>query len=415
MLLRRLVFIISIVALPTIIFSQESIDRLIFDRQYDKALQLISRKLENRRDYELLVRKGQVYTRLQKYREAIAVFRECLETEPSNPFILAEIADACNALGNSAEAVQWYRDAIRFDPDNNQLKGNLARTLITLREFRNAYILFDEIFRTDSTNIYWNKQLAFCCYKTGKADRAIGLYENILGQNPLDLGTYLNLAGIYEQKKQYDRTISTLEAGLLQFPANSELLLKLANHYFSTRFYEKAVEPYRNYIGKNEPEFDVLKNFGISLCLSKMENEAVPVLEKCVEMVVNDPYVLFYLGLSHKKLAHLEFAADYMKTAIESATPYYMPELYHHLGQIYGLQRKFEESIDALKKANEMDPENHELLFEIATTYEEFGKNRTIALNYYQLYLNEAGMGGKNSEYAQARINRIKEDMFFEK
>ena len=104
-----------------------------------------------------------------------------------------------------------------------------------------------------------------------------------------------------------------------------------------------------------------------------------------------------------------------MKTAIEAATPFYLSDMYHHLGQIYGLQRKFEESIAALKKANELDPKDHEVLFEIATTYEEFNNNKTIALNYYQIYLNEAGMGGKNSEYAQARINRIKEDMFFEK
>ena len=395
--------------------SQENIDRLILERNYEKALQLIDRKLEGRVEYELLLKKGLILSKLQNYQGAIAVFRECLAFEPANPLVLNEIAEACSLLGNNADAAKWYEDALRFDPDNLPLKGNLGRTYISLKEFNKAFRQFDEIYVSDSANVFWNKQFAYCCYRTGKADRAICLYEKVIRQNPRDLSTYLNLANLYEQKKKYEQVIKLLASGLELFPGNADLLLKLADHYYTTKFYEKAVEPYRMYIEKNTPDFDVLKNYGISLCISKMEKEAIPVLEKCVEMVVNDPIVLFYLGLSHKKLSHLDDARDYMLTAIEAATPYYMPDLYHHLGQIYGLQRKFEESISALKKVNELDPEDKEVLFEIATTFEEFGKNRTIALNYYQIYLKEAGMSGKNSEYAQARINRIKEDMFFNK
>ncbi|WP_372934319.1 hypothetical protein, partial [Mariniphaga sediminis] len=100
--------------------------------------------------------------------------------------------------------------------------------------------------------------------------------------------------------------------------------------------------------------------------------------------------------------------------AIESATPSYLPEMYHHLGQIFGQQRKFEESIAALKKANELDPSNKEVLFEIATTYEEFNSNKTLALNFYRVYLTEAGESAQNVNYALDRIKKIKEDMFFE-
>jgi tetratricopeptide (TPR) repeat protein len=103
-----------------------------------------------------------------------------------------------------------------------------------------------------------------------------------------------------------------------------------------------------------------------------------------------------------------------MNTAIELATPAYLPEMYHHLGQIYGQQRKFEESVVALKKANELDPTNHEVLFEIATTYEEFNSNKTMALNYYNIYLKEAGESARNANYALDRIQKIKEDLFFE-
>jgi tetratricopeptide (TPR) repeat protein len=88
--------------------------------------------------------------------------------------------------------------------------------------------------------------------------------------------------------------------------------------------------------------------------------------------------------------------------------------MYHHLGQICGQQRKFPESIEALKKSLELDSSNPEILFEIATTYEEYNSNKTLALNYYRIYLKEAGEAGKNVNYTLDRMQRIKEDLFFE-
>jgi tetratricopeptide (TPR) repeat protein len=155
-------------------------------------------------------------------------------------------------------------------------------------------------------------------------------------------------------------------------------------------------------------------NYGISNYFALYYEDAISILEICLSQTANDPYVLFYLSLCHKKLNDFEVSEDFMNAAIEAATPAYLPEMYHHLGQILGQQRKFAESIAALQKANELDPDNAEVLFEIATTYEEFNSNKTLALNYYRLYLKEAGETGNNVNYALTRISRIKEEMFFE-
>jgi len=55
-----------------------------------------------------------------------------------------------------------------------------------------------------------------------------------------------------------------------------------------------------------------------------------------------------------------------------------------------------------------------ELLFEIATTYEEMRSNQTFALNYYQNYLKQAGEQAKRADYALDRIKKLKEELFFE-
>ena len=138
------------------------------------------------------------------------------------------------------------------------------------------------------------------------------------------------------------------------------------------------------------------------------------VLTLCSTMVPNDPFVLFYKILNHKQLAEYQDAEKFMEYAIDMSIPDYLAEMYHHLGQIHGQQREFEESVEALNKSYELNPNNHEVLFEIATTYEEYNSNKTLALNYYRIYLKEAGESGKNINYALDRITKIKEDLFFE-
>jgi tetratricopeptide (TPR) repeat protein len=162
-----------------------------------------------------------------------------------------------------------------------------------------------------------------------------------------------------------------------------------------------------------EADYETYRNFGISLYFSKKEEQALEVLYDCMMSNPNDPIVLFYQSLCCKKLADYPTAEGFMKAAIESATPAYFPEMYHHLGQIYNQERKFEESIGAYQKAYELDTTNYEVLFEIATTYEEFGTHKTLALNFYRNYLIQGGETARNINYALTRIERIKEELFF--
>ena len=130
---------------------------------------------------------------------------------------------------------------------------------------------------------------------------------------------------------------------------------------------------------------------------------------------MNDPILNFYMGACYKKLKQFSESEGFLKLAIETATPDYLAEIYHHLGQVYGMERKYQASIDVYQKAMELDPTKVELLFEIATTYEEYNFNKTLALNFYQSYLKAAGEDAQNAYYALDRIKKIKEELFFDK
>ena len=415
MIKLQITIVLLFIFLTQAIYSQEKIDLLILNASYNEALKFIDQAIQKQPEATLYLKKGQVLNRLQNYQEAIKAFSAGMELDPANSEMPAEIADAYTALGNHHDANPYYEKAVAMSPENLPLAGKLGRNYIQLDDYKRAYHIFSEIYRVDSTIVYWNKQLAYCAYQTGKISQAIGLYEQVISMNPGDYSSYINLIKLFQQSEQLTRKLRVIEYGLKQFPRNAKLYNELASHYFGIKQYEDAKSAYENYFtAGGDSLYKTMLNYGVSLYFSKEEEKAIDALEFCAHRIANDPYVLFYLALSHKKLVQFEVAEAYMNAAIESATPSYVSDMYHHLGQIYGQQRMFEKSIAALKKANELDPGNYEVLFEIATTYEEYNANKTLALNFYNIYLKEAGGQARNAAYALDRMTRIKEDLFFE-
>lgn len=400
---------------PFFSFSQDKIDLLILNKKYSEALKLIDSQLEQQPDASLFFKKSTVFKKQMLYPEALQQLDEALELDSLNADYLDERANLCESLGDYNSAVNNYIGAIALRPGDLLLKFNLGQTYIRMGEYLKAEKILEQIYAVDSLNVMYNKYFALAAYKALKHRKAVDLYEKYLTRNPGDLSAYLNLANAYGELKNEAGGIKTLFLAKNRFPNNRIVDLKLANSFFAARKYDEACRFYKEYMAKYDTTMPILMNYGICLYQTKNEQEAVNVLEECYSDNPNDPYINFYLGVSHKKLANYDLAVKYLDFAIYISMPEFLPEMYHHLGQVYGSMREFDKSIEALKKAYELDDRKVEVLFEIATTYEEYNFNSTMALNYYRTYLLEAGEEAKNADYALSRMNKIKEDMFFEK
>lgn len=405
------------VLIPLFLSAQENIDLLILNKEYGKALHEIEQQIANKPSAALYLKKGTVSQNQQNYQEALTAYLEGLQYEPENISLLAEAADCFSTLGNNRDAVDFYTKAVKLAPGDLVLAGKLGRVYINLKEYKPAYEVFASIYSADSSNVFWNKQLAFCAFQIFKRKEAVRLYEKVIDANPRDLSSYLNLISCYNWRKEGAQLMGTIEFGLQQFPDNPELLYEKAMYYYRTKQYYEAMKEFEAFkqADKNPVAYETLMSYGIATYFAGYEEKALGIFNDLFAQNPNDPLVIYYQSLCYKKMKNFEEAGKLMQWAIDGSTPDYVAEMYHHLGQIYGQQRMFKESVEALQKAVELNPEKVEVLFEIATTYEEFNSNKTLALNYYQIYLKEAGESGKNVSYALERIDRLKEDLFFEK
>jgi tetratricopeptide (TPR) repeat protein len=412
---NRILLIIFFLGISATLFAQGEIDMLILNKNYEAALSQIEQQIGQNPNADLYFKKGLILSSLQNYQEAVKAYSQALDMQPDNAEYLSEMAEGLAVLGNYQDASSYFQKAAKLQPENLSFTAKLGRNYISLKDYKSAYTCFSGIYKEDSTNVYWNKQLAYSAFRTGKKTEAVTLYEKVLHQNPRDYSTYFNLIRVYDRKDEAIKIIKLIESGFIYFPGDAEFYVERAKYFFEIKGYVMAKKDYENYFkAGGDSLYPVLMNYGISNYFALYYEDAISILEICLSQTANDPYVLFYLSLCYKKLNDFEVSEEFMNAAIEAATPAYLPEMYHHLGQIYGQQRKFKESIAALQKANELDPENVEVLFEIATTFEEYNSNKALALNYYRLYLKEAGESGNNVNYALTRISRIKEEMFFE-
>jgi tetratricopeptide (TPR) repeat protein len=411
--IRFILFVFLLI--PVFTVAQENIDILILNKDYEKALTEIENLIKKEPSATLFLKKGIVYQNLQDYQNAVQAFTGGLSYEPDNIALMGEAAECFSVLGNNQDAISYYEAAMKIDSTDLVMAGKLGRVYINTKEYKKAYNIFSFVYGRDSTNVLWNKQLAYSAFRVFKREQAVYLYEKVLEENPRDYGTYSNLIHAYNWKTEGNEIMATIDKGLEQFPGDPELILERAEYFFRTKRYGPAMLQFEKYNGTGNPmEYETMMNYGISTYFAGYNEKALEIFNDLYRLNPNDPIVMYYQSLCYKNLKNFEESEKLMQWAIDSSTPDYVSEMYHHLGQIMGQQRKFKESVAALQKAYELNPENHEILFEIATTFEEYNSNKTMALNYYRVYLQEVGEDGKNINYALDRISKLKEDLFFE-
>ena len=407
--------ILLLIMVPFCGMAQEKIDLLILNKDYSGALSLIDNQLAKQPDATLLFKKSAILRKQMQYPEALKQLDEALKLDSLNTGYLVERADLCELLGNYDGAVKNYQDAIALQQDNLLTKYSLGQMYLRIPDYANAAKTFHEICAVDSTNVMYNKYYALAVFRSDMLSEAITLYKKYLAQNPYDMTAYLNLATAYAGTDKSEDGVNTLFLAKEKFPNNKILDLKLAETIFRTRKYEEAFRLYGEYMAKYDTTLQVYANYGICLYYLKREQEAINVLESCFYTKPNDPYINFYLGTCHQKLGNYNLAAKYIEFAIIISMPEFLPEMSHRLGEVYSDMQEYDKAIEALKKSYDLDPGDVETLFEIATIYENFNSNPTMAYNYYRTYLMEAGDKAQNVGYALNRMNKIKEGMAPEK
>ena len=376
-----------LVMVPFLTFSQNT-DLLILNKEYNKALQLIDNELIiNDAQPLLLLKKGTILQNQYDYAGSLKCLEQAYAMDSLSIPILIELADVHSALGNYRQALPYYKTIYNSDSTNTVNALKLVRGYFNQRMYMEPYQILKSAYLRDSNNIFILKQLAYSSMRCGKDSLAIVLYNKAISLNPEDLNNYTNLAVLYQKKENYPRTVETLEKGLEEFPVEIILLNKLGDVHYAKRNYAKAIITYERYLSVGDSIYDVLKNLGISYYYEKRTQEGLDLLDICLIMKPNDPITGLFIGLCYKDLNQDEESLSYLNFAAKVALPNYLADIYNQLGILYAQKKSFKRSVSLLKKAYSQDSTRCEILFKIGNTYDEWQKDKSLAIRYYNAYL----------------------------
>jgi tetratricopeptide (TPR) repeat protein len=424
-----LYLLLLILSNPTNAQKNNNIKLLLLNGEYKKAITILEEKLKDKdtlnfNEYNSL---GIAYQNLMNHTKALQMFYKANKIQPENLRSLLLLANANSALNRNNTAKKYYKKIIELDSSNETAMINLGKVLMELTEYDSAATLFGKLLLTDTTNSYFYSQLGVCELKKGNKNSAKEYLEKSVKLNNNNVKTILRLAKLYYADKQYDKAKEILKQGLRQNLHNKLLNKMIAEVYYKQKEYEDAIVKYLFAITTGDSSSQTYQKLGMSYYYlsftknignSKMKEmklrEGISAFEKSYAKDNNNALTALYLGLCHKALGEYKIAIKYFEESLTKMFPEYIGEVYKNLAVSNEHVKNYKDAIANYRKAINYLPSDRLLIFYLASVYDRYYKDKSIALDYYKKFLNENDNADvKLIEYSKDRIEKLNKEINF--
>ena len=255
---------------------------------------------------------------------------------------------------NSDEAIQRFNSALVHDPS-----FSLANTGLC--------------------NSYWQK------YESTKSAIWLNKAEDhcliALSQNEKSPITYKAIGAIYRDTGKYQKAIEYLEKGLIVDAHSASTALVLADVYDLINDKEKAESLYLHTIEISPKNWQTYEGYGYFLTRNGRYDEAIENYKKVLKIFPKNAITLNNMGINYF------YKDDFKGAAIEfekSATIEPTSIIFANTGNMYYSAGEYQKAVDALKKANRLDPNNCLWTLYLADTYKFIPGQKKLADENFQ-------------------------------
>jgi tetratricopeptide (TPR) repeat protein len=331
-------------------------------------------ELENVKEpsFEILEKMASIYQKTGNNTKAIEFYSKTFQLQPSDK-VKEQLGKSYQFSGNSDQAIKIYNEVLQTNPDNLLLIYNLAKLYMSEKKVKKGIELFKELSKKDTLNPNYQYQLGIAYEKLGQSGFLDSGNSFLKAYNidSLHLKSIYNLAKFYRKLNFKDSTTLYINKGLEINPMYGLV-------YLNMKDYKKAEEYFK--IAQK-------KDF-------------------------KDASVAYNLGLVYKELKDFKKAEYSFAMSIYFQKPK-LDKTYYQLGLMQLKQNETKSAIRSFQEGYKNNHLNAILLFQLAMTEDDYYKDKKIALQRFEKYIDKFSDKDKESAlYAKQRIKEIKTVLF---
>ncbi|MCF6289279.1 MAG: tetratricopeptide repeat protein [Proteobacteria bacterium] len=371
----------------------------IAKQETQQALDIINQAIElDNKNLDVIYWRARLLTIMQDFTKAETDFKYITKKDPGNQEYIGQYASYLQETKQFDKAQQMLAKQ-KITP-----KGLFKRIIFSLqnKNHNNANNLYEQLkslkvvqedqnqqFFLIADAAYWLKKYAqseeyyrkvtggehylaardmvsLILFEDKRYDEAIEILHQLQNANKsVAIKAYRLETQIYRDQNNTAKAIQTLNRSLEMLPNNPELLLDRAMLYESIKQIDKAEKDLLQILKDNPNNYNALNTLGYSLADNDLKlKQAYQYIKRAIELEPNSPAILDSLGWVQYKLGEIDKAEKNIKRAIDMAIEQNQNdvELYVHLYQILIKQNKITEAAQILVKANELFPDDQQLL-----------------------------------------------------
>ncbi|MDT8358164.1 MAG: tetratricopeptide repeat protein [Methanomicrobiaceae archaeon] len=174
--------------------------------------------------------------------------------------------------------------------------------------------------------------------------------------------------------REYEEAMTFFDNALKAIPGHPDFLIGKGDTYLAMGHFEEAYECYSKSASEEAENFRAWMRSGIALLRMGKHERALETFEKAKDLFEYDGELWLGYGIALIHLQRVDEAAEALKKAMRLKPN--QPALYYFLST---LEKKDEEALKLLVRGYRMDPNNLDILLEMAKRYLSLGRQDKAA------------------------------------
>ena len=323
--------------------------------------------------------------------------------------VLDKMAKAYMAIGNYDEAIKNYEASVNANLKNALIKYEYGKLLASTKNYIQASKLFNDLVNVDSTNPNYHYELGLVLEKL-EDSTALNEFRTVYKLDKTHQKTIYKIAKYYLQKRKHKLVDIYVDKGLEAYANNLELISLKAQNYYWQRDYREAIKWFEKLIELGEYSEFIYEKLSLSYVEHFNYEKALENRLIALKYNPNDASAKYVIGTYYFELDDFENAEKYISQALLVLDQPLDVE-YMKLATVLNRQKKYKESITALKTAIDENPSNEYAHFHLALTLETYYADYDSKLKVYEDFKKKFP-NSKINGFVDSKISKIKEEKF---